>query len=262
MRCASLVLSAFAVLSAAAPAVAQVPSGAAATWPAALQSGAVWAREADGRVVVRATRVTEPPRLDGRLDDETYREVPAITEMIQATPVSGAPGTDPIDNAGLLSLEVDLLVLAALEGQVTAANADTIRARVLAEGANGPVTPDADPILAERGVVSVPDILCNAGGVIVSYFEWVQNLQSFAWPADQVAERLRTVIDRAPRSTSLIRRLTASISRKPDPYIRIPTSRALPRRPAITRSTSPRVNTTGSRTGRLALSIPSSHGNG
>jgi glutamate dehydrogenase (NAD(P)+) len=111
--------------------------------------------------------------------------------------IAGAPGTEPIDNAGLLSLDVDLLVLAALEGQVTAANADTIRARVIAEGANGPVTPDADPILAERGVVSVPDILCNAGGVIVSYFEWVQNLQSIAWPADQVAERLRTVIDGA-----------------------------------------------------------------
>jgi glutamate dehydrogenase (NAD(P)+) len=111
--------------------------------------------------------------------------------------IAGASGTEPIDNAGLLSLDVDLLVLAALEGQVTAANADTIRARVIAEGANGPVTPDADPILAERGVVSVPDILCNAGGVIVSYFEWVQNLQSIAWPADQVAERLRTVIDGA-----------------------------------------------------------------
>jgi glutamate dehydrogenase (NAD(P)+) len=111
--------------------------------------------------------------------------------------IAGAPDTDPIDNAGLLGLEVDLLVLAALEGQVTAANADTIRARVLAEGANGPVTPDADPILADRGVVSVPDILCNAGGVIVSYFEWVQNLQSFAWPAQQVADRLRTVLDGA-----------------------------------------------------------------
>jgi glutamate dehydrogenase (NAD(P)+) len=111
--------------------------------------------------------------------------------------IAGAPDTDPIDNGGLLGLEVDLLVLAALEGQVTAANADTIRARVLAEGANGPVTPDADPILADRGVVSVPDILCNAGGVIVSYFEWVQNLQSFAWPAQQVADRLRTVLDGA-----------------------------------------------------------------
>lgn len=68
---------------------------------------------------------------------------------------------------------------------------------MIAEGANGPVTPDADPILSERGVVTVPDILCNAGGVIVSYFEWVQNLQSFAWPADQVAQRLKYVISGA-----------------------------------------------------------------
>ena len=108
--------------------------------------------------------------------------------------IAGAPGTQPIDNETLLALDVDLLVLAALEGQITSANADHVRARVIAEGANGPVTPPADPILAERGVVTVPDILCNSGGVIVSYFEWVQNLQSFAWPADEVADRLRRVI--------------------------------------------------------------------
>ena len=119
--------------------------------------------------------------------------------------IAGAPGTDPIDNAGLLSLDVDLLVLAALEGQVTARNADTVRARVIAEGANGPVTPDADPILADRGVITVPDILCNAGGVIVSYFEWVQNLQSFAWPAEQVADRLRQVIFGAYDTVSAMR---------------------------------------------------------
>jgi len=111
--------------------------------------------------------------------------------------IAGAPDTEPIDNAALLAMDVDLLVLAALEGQVTSNNADAVRAKVIAEGANGPVTPDADPILAERGIVTVPDILCNSGGVVVSYFEWVQNLQSFAWPAEQVAERLRQVIDRA-----------------------------------------------------------------
>jgi hypothetical protein len=83
------------VLSAATPTMGQAPpSGAAVTMPAALQAGAVWTREADGKVVVRATRLTRPLRLDGRLDDETYREVPAITEMIQATPVPGAPATD------------------------------------------------------------------------------------------------------------------------------------------------------------------------
>ena len=120
--------------------------------------------------------------------------------------IAGAPGTEPIDNAGLLSADVDLLVLAALEGQITANNADAVHARVIAEGANGPVTPDADPILADRGIVSVPDILCNSGGVIVSYFEWVQNLQSFAWPADQVAERLRQVINGAYDEVSAMRR--------------------------------------------------------
>ncbi|HEY7464281.1 MAG TPA: Glu/Leu/Phe/Val dehydrogenase [Candidatus Limnocylindria bacterium] len=111
--------------------------------------------------------------------------------------VAGMPGTTPIDNEGLIGLDCDVLVLAALEGQVTADNADQVRARVLAEGANGPVTTDADPILAERGVVVVPDILCNAGGVVVSYFEWVQNLQSHAWTAAEVASRLHEVMDRA-----------------------------------------------------------------
>jgi glutamate dehydrogenase (NAD(P)+) len=119
--------------------------------------------------------------------------------------IAGAPGTEPIDNAGLLAADVDLLVLAALEGQITANNADAVRARVIAEGANGPVTPDADPILADRGIVSVPDILCNSGGVIVSYFEWVQNLQSFAWPDDQVADRLRQVINGAYDDVSRMR---------------------------------------------------------
>jgi glutamate dehydrogenase (NAD(P)+) len=119
--------------------------------------------------------------------------------------IAGAPRTEPIDNETLLALDVDLLVLAALEGQITSRNADTVRAKVIAEGANGPVTPDADPILAERGIVNVPDILCNSGGVIVSYFEWVQNLQSFSWPADQVAERLRSVIGSAYDEVSRVR---------------------------------------------------------
>jgi glutamate dehydrogenase (NAD(P)+) len=120
--------------------------------------------------------------------------------------IAGAPGTGPIDNETLLALDVDLLVLAALDGQITAENAPRVRARVVAEGANGPITFDADPILAERGVITVPDILCNAGGVIVSYFEWVQNLQSFAWPAEQVAERLEQVIGNAYDEVATVRR--------------------------------------------------------
>jgi glutamate dehydrogenase (NAD(P)+) len=130
----------------------------------------------------------------------------ALKAHLQASgSIAGAANTEPIDNATLLGLDVDLLVLAALEGQITAENAGDVRARVIAEGANGPVTPDADPLLAERGVVTVPDILCNAGGVIVSYFEWVQNLQSFAWTEEQVIERLQRVLDRAYDEVARVR---------------------------------------------------------
>jgi glutamate dehydrogenase/leucine dehydrogenase len=112
-------------------------------------------------------------------------------------PVAGAPGTEPISNTELLALDCDVLVPAALEGQITAANAHTIRARILAEAANGPTTPDADPVVRERGVLVIPDILCNAGGVTASYFEWVQNRQAFAWTLDEVNARLRRVLVRA-----------------------------------------------------------------
>jgi glutamate dehydrogenase (NAD(P)+) len=108
--------------------------------------------------------------------------------------IAGAPGTRPINNEELFGLDVDVLVLAALEGQITAANAGTVRARILAEAANGPVAPDADPILRRNGVVVLPDILCNAGGVIVSYFEWAQNRAAVAWTMDEINERLRRQI--------------------------------------------------------------------
>lgn len=119
-------------------------------------------------------------------------DVPALRRWFaERGTVAGMPGTEPIDNETLFGLDVDVLVLAALEGQVTAANAGQVRARILAEAANGPVDPSADPILHERGVTVVPDILCNAGGVVVSYFEWAQNRAALAWTADEVNERLR-----------------------------------------------------------------------
>jgi glutamate dehydrogenase (NAD(P)+) len=108
--------------------------------------------------------------------------------------IVGAPGTRPIENEELFGLEVDVLVLAALEGEITARNADTVRARILAEAANGPVTPDADPILRRNGIVVLPDILCNAGGVIVSYFEWAQNRCALAWTLEEINDRLRRQI--------------------------------------------------------------------
>jgi len=155
--------------------------------------------EAAARLIAaRGGRVVAVTDIGGGVQNPDGLDLARLKAHLRETgSIANAPDTQPIDNETLLALDVDLLVLAALEGQITAANAGAVRARVIAEGANGPVTPDADPILAERGIVTVPDILCNSGGVIVSYFEWVQNLQSFAWPADQVADRLEQVIGRA-----------------------------------------------------------------
>ena len=112
------------------------------------------------------------------------------------------PGGEPIDNATLLGVECDVLISAALEQQITAINADRIRARLVVEGANGPTTPEADVILAERGTAVIPDILANAGGVTVSYFEWVQDLQSFFWTEEEINQRLERLMVRAFREVS------------------------------------------------------------
>jgi glutamate dehydrogenase (NAD(P)+) len=99
-----------------------------------------------------------------------------------------------LTNEEMLELPCDFLVPAALGNQITSQNAARIRARVIIEGANGPTTPEADRILNEAGVFLVPDILANAGGVIVSYFEWVQDLQSFFWSEDEVNQRLERIL--------------------------------------------------------------------
>jgi glutamate dehydrogenase (NAD(P)+) len=114
-------------------------------------------------------------------------------------PLSQAQHGEKITNGELLSLPVDFLIPAALEGQIHAGNASEVRARYVVEGANGPTTPEADAILAEKGVVLIPDILANAGGVIVSYFEWVQDLQFYFWEEEEVNERLHRVLTRACR---------------------------------------------------------------
>ncbi len=106
------------------------------------------------------------------------------------------PDAQPITNAGLLALEVDVLAPCAIEGQIRADNAREVKARMVVEGANGPTTPEADRILREQGVLVVPDILANAGGVTVSYFEMVQNSYGYYWDLDQVHTRLaRTMTD-------------------------------------------------------------------
>lgn len=111
--------------------------------------------------------------------------------------VVGFPGAAAMSNSQLLELDVDVLVPAALENQITIDNAERIKARILAEGANGPTTPDADEILSRKGVFMIPDILCNAGGVTVSYFEWVQDLNRDQWSEEMVNSKLAAIMVRS-----------------------------------------------------------------
>ena len=111
--------------------------------------------------------------------------------------LAGLPGTDFVTNAELLELPCEVLVPAALENQLTERNASRIQARMIVEAANGPTTPEADRILNDRGVTIVPDILANAGGVTVSYFEWVQDLQRFFWAENEINNRLETIMMRS-----------------------------------------------------------------
>jgi len=111
--------------------------------------------------------------------------------------LSGYREAEPISNDKLLELECDVLVPAALENQITMENAPRIRAKIVAEAANGPTTPGADEILHKNGIFLIPDILANAGGVTVSYFEWVQSLQAFFWEENQVNHHLEKVMTRA-----------------------------------------------------------------
>ncbi|MEO8246067.1 MAG: Glu/Leu/Phe/Val dehydrogenase [Chloroflexota bacterium] len=111
--------------------------------------------------------------------------------------VVGYPRATEVTNQEILEIDCDILVPAALENQITAQNAPRIKAKVIAEAANGPTNPEADAILFERGVFMIPDILCNAGGVTVSYFEWVQDMQSFFWSEDRINESLHEIMDRA-----------------------------------------------------------------
>ena len=104
--------------------------------------------------------------------------------------VNDYAGGDPVSNEELLELRCDILIPAAIEGVIDTGNADAIQAKMVVEAANGPTTPAADQVLEDRGVTVVPDILCNSGGVTVSYFEWVQNIQQFRWELDQVNEQL------------------------------------------------------------------------
>jgi glutamate dehydrogenase (NAD(P)+) len=118
--------------------------------------------------------------------------------------VQGFPGTTDITNAEVLEIDCDILIPAALENQITARNADNIKASIVAEAANGPTTPEADEILYRKGVFTIPDILCNAGGVTVSYFEWVQDLNRDFWNEAEVNEKLKVIMTKAFRDTLMM----------------------------------------------------------
>jgi glutamate dehydrogenase (NAD(P)+) len=134
----------------------------------------------------------------GAIHNPNGIDVPKLFEYVAGSRrVNGFPGASPIEPAALLELQCDVLIPAALENQITLRNVDRINARVVAEAANGPTTPAADKILRERGIFNIPDILCNAGGVTVSYFEWVQGLYSFFWDEAMVNSQLEKVMVRA-----------------------------------------------------------------
>jgi glutamate dehydrogenase (NAD(P)+) len=121
----------------------------------------------------------------------------ALAHKAETGSLSGLRGAEPISNEELVLLDCDVLAPCALEQVVTAENADRVKAGIVLEGANGPLTPAADEILEERGVVILPDVLANAGGVVVSYFEWVQGLQEYFWKEDEVNAKLNDITTRA-----------------------------------------------------------------
>ncbi len=124
--------------------------------------------------------------------------VESILEYAAKNPdLGGCPFGEKVSNADLLEVKCDILVPAALSMQITGANAGKLKCRILAEGANGPTTLEADAIIQQKEIFVIPDILANAGGVIVSYFEWVQDLQNFFWTEEEVNKRLREILTRA-----------------------------------------------------------------
>ncbi|KAG4081053.1 hypothetical protein HA402_010224 [Bradysia odoriphaga] len=127
-----------------------------------------------------------------------------LSHVSQYGGVGGFSGGEALDNAEFWGLETEFLIPAALEGQINAANADRVRARVVVEGANGPTTPEADDILHGNGVYVVPDVLANAGGVTVSYFEWVQDFSNFFWSEDEINHRLERLMRDAYAAVSQV----------------------------------------------------------
>jgi glutamate dehydrogenase (NAD(P)+) len=148
-----------------------------------------------------ATVIAVSDSRNGIYNEDGIDVAAAIAHKQETGALEGLRGTQTISNEDLLLLDCDVLAPCALEQVITRDNADQIKARIICEGANGPVTPTADEILDDRGILILPDILANAGGVVVSYFEWVQGLQEYFWKEDEVNSKLRDITTRAFNET-------------------------------------------------------------
>jgi glutamate dehydrogenase (NAD(P)+) len=166
-------------------------------------------------------RIVAVSDVKGGIVNQKGLDIAAVMAHVQQSgSVVDAPGSEPISNEDLLELDVDILVPAALGEVITKTNADQVRAKLVVEAANHPVTPVADRILEENGVTVLPDILANGGGVTVSYFEWTQNIQQFSWPESRVNEELarhmttayRQVHDRAESEDTDLRHAAFAIA--------------------------------------------------
>jgi len=136
----------------------------------------------------------------GTIVDDNGLDIPRLIEAHRSGGVSGFRDAARVDNEEFWNESCDILIPAALEGQITAERAHRLQAKLVLEGANGPTLTSADDILAERGILVVPDVICNAGGVTVSYFEWVQDFSSFFWTEEEINARLDTILVEALRS--------------------------------------------------------------
>jgi glutamate dehydrogenase (NAD(P)+) len=144
-------------------------------------------------------RIVAVSDISGGLFDPRGVDIDAVNQHVADHPLHqlagyAAPGVVSISNHELLTADVDVLIPAALEHQIHIGNVSRVRASMIVEAANGPTTPEADEVLAERGVTVVPDILANAGGVVVSYFEWVQDMQCFFWEEAEVNRHLKRIM--------------------------------------------------------------------
>ncbi len=146
----------------------------------------------------RGAKIIAVSDVNGGIFNGDGFDVPKLMDYMKETKsVKGYPGSTPISNEALLELECDALFPCALENQIDEHNAEKIKAKIIVEGANGPVTNVATKILHDRGVFIAPDVIANGGGVIVSYFEWVQDIMSFFWDEDEINGRLKTIITKA-----------------------------------------------------------------